>query len=339
MVNNIVLKEANKLKIKNIILFMFCTTVFCFAEDEGVRLIPLMNYEFISLENQQINAPGVGLILLNGDHEPELYAKQNNLMIALLYKPYILKEILPGYSKLYNDIDFIVERKFGPHLLQGIFSTFTDKPIYGGFHTTYTSLGYGYELVRKENLNFTLGLALGMGDFGINLPNGSIWPLLPMPIIRFNLKSQIINLAFDFPEFKFAFLPESKIRLTGAAHLDIYKFHDIHDFKFNSILWYRFFDKDFVAGDFLGIGLGLQNVGQNDGTDFILGEKGKKYDINYYSVFGIVDAGLLKLSGGYIFYSREVYDANYIRSTGNGFFVKVEALYQFKLNKKETHYE
>jgi hypothetical protein len=110
--------------------------------------------------------------------------------------------------------------------------------------------------------------------------------------------------------------------MTGAVRLDMYKFHDIHDLKFNAILWYRFFDADFAAGDFLGVGLGVQNAGQNDGTDFSLGKKGKKYDINYYSVFGIVDAGLLQLSGGYIFYGREVYDAEYSRPTGNGFFSK-----------------
>ena len=144
----------------------------------------------------------------------------------------------------------------------------------------------------------------------------------------------MINLVLDFPELKLSFLPESKVRMTGAVSLDIYKFHDVHDLKFNSILWYRFFDKDFVAGDFLGIGLGVQNVGQNSGTDFVLGEKDKKYDINYYSVFGIVDAGLLKISGGYIFYGREVYGADYSRLTGNGFFVKLEMFYQFKLGKK-----
>ena len=327
------------MKTKIFILCILFLAVFCFAEDEGVRLIPMLNYDFVSLENQKIHAPGGGLILLNGDQEPPLSDKYNNLMVGLFYKPYVLKEVFPGYSELYNDIDFIVERKIGSHLIQGIFSTFSDKPVHGGFQTTYTSIGYGHELIKKEKINLTLGLALGAGDFGINLPNGSIWPLLPMPIIRLNLRSQIINLALDFPEFKFTLLPESRVRMTGTVHLDVYKFHDIHDFKFNSILWYRFFDKSFVAGDFLGVGLGVQNTGQNDGTDFVLGEKGKKYDINYYSVFGIVDAGLLKLSGGYIFYGREVYDADYSRLTGNGFFVKVEMLYQFKLGKKETRYE
>jgi hypothetical protein len=306
-------------KTKIFVLWMLFMTVFCFAENEGIRLIPMLNYDYISMKNQKIHSPGAGLILLSGDHEPSLSQEYDNLMMGLFYKPFILKEIMAGYSEIYHDIDFIVEKKFHSHLIQGIFSTFSDKPVYGGFQTIYASIGYGYEIIRRENFNFTLGLALGVGDFGIGMPNGNIWPLLPMPIIRLNFNSPILNFSLDFPEVKLVLLPESKIRMTGAAHLDMYKFHDIYDFKFNSILWYRFFDKNFAAGDFLGIGLGLQNVGQNDGTDFILGEKPKKYDMNYYSIFGILDAGLLKISGGYIFYSREVYDADYSRSAGKGF--------------------
>ena len=81
----------------------------------------------------------------------------------------------------------------------------------------------------------------------------------------------------------------------------------------------------------MGIGLGIQNAGQNNGTDFALGTKGRKYDINYYSLFGTVDVGLLQLSGGYIFYSREVYDAEYGRPAGKGFFVRLELAYPFKV--------
>jgi hypothetical protein len=252
-------------------------------------------------------------------------------LIGLFYKPYILKETLPGYAELYHDVDFVIEKRTGPHLFQGIFTTYSDKPIYGGFHTTFTSLGYGYELIRKENWHLTLGLALVAGDYGINLPNGNIWPLLPMPIIRFGFNSSIINLDYDYPEFKFVLLPDSRVRVTGSIIWDSYKSQNIYDLWFNTILWYRFFDKTFVAGDILGIGLGIQNIGQNDGSDFVLGEKDKKYYMNYYSVFGVVDAGLLKVSGGYIFYGREVYDADYVRQTDKGFFVKVELVYQFKV--------
>jgi hypothetical protein len=302
---------------------MIFMAVCCFAEDANTRIIPLLNYEFVSLENQQFHAPGGGLIL----------SQRNSLLAALLYKPYIVKEVLPGYSELYHDIDFIIEKRTGRHLIQGVFTAYSDKPVYGGFHTTTTKIGYGYELIRRENWNLTLGLTLVIGDLGIKLPNGALWPVLPLPLGRIEFNSSIINFLYNDPEIQFTLFPENRVRITGYTHLDVYSFYDIHDLKFNSILWYRFFDKSHAAGDFLGIGLGIQNAGQNNGADFALGEKDKKYDINYYSVFGIVDAGVLKLSGGYIFYSREVHDAAYSRPTGKGFFIKAEMLYPFKLKK------
>jgi hypothetical protein len=310
---------------------MVFVAVFCFAEDEGLTIIPLLNYDFVSLENQQFHAPGGGVIVLQGDQKPLLSEKYNNLLVGLFYKPYVLKEILPGYSESYHDVDFVIEKKTGPHLIQGIFTTYSDKPVYGGFHTTYSSIGYGYELIRKGNLNLTLGLAIGVGDFGIDLPNGATFPLFPMPIVRFAFNAPWVNLLYDHPEFSLTLWPESRIRVAGSVRLDTYNFHDIHDMRFNTTLWYRFFDKNSEKGDFLGIGLGIQNTGQNDGADFSLGEKDKKYDMNYYSSFGILDAGFIKLSGGYIFYGREVYGEDHHRSTGKGFFIKVEMLYQFKM--------
>jgi hypothetical protein len=56
---------------------MIFMTAFCFAEDEGVRLIPLLNYEYVSVENQQFHAPGGGLILLAGNQHPPLSEKYN----------------------------------------------------------------------------------------------------------------------------------------------------------------------------------------------------------------------------------------------------------------------
>ena len=312
-------------------MYIVCAAVFCFAEDTGARIIPLLNYEFVSLADQQYHAPGGGLLLINGNQKPPVSEKRNTLLLGLLYKSYSIKEVLPGYSVLYHDVDFIIERKTGPHLIQGVFTAYSDKPVYGGFHTTTTKIGYGYELIRKENWNLTLGLALVIGDWGINLPNGALWPVLPLPIARLEFNSPIINFLYDEPEIRFTLLPERRVRITGYARWDTYGLRDIHDLRFNSILWYRFFDKGHAAGDFLGIGLGIQNAGQNDGADFALGEKGKKYDMNYYSAFGVVDAGLLKVSAGYIFYSREVFDAAYSKPAGTGFFIRLELVYPFKL--------
>jgi hypothetical protein len=180
-------------------------------------------------------------------------------------------------------------------------------------------------LIRKENINLTLGAALGLSDYGFDFPKGGTWPLLPSPIINFAFYSRIVNLGFTWPEFKLTLAPESRFRMTGAVKLDIYKFRDIHDMQFDCVLWYRFFDKDFAYGDFAGAGLGIKN----SGLDFTLSEKGKFYDPHYYSVFGVIDASLLTINGGYIFYSRELYETNKGRPTGKGWFLSVQALYQF----------
>ena len=312
------------------ILYIVCAAV-CFADDKDVRIIPLLNYEFVSLANQQYHVPGGGLIALNIKKDPSSPERNSSLFIGLFYEPRMVREILPGYAELYHDIDLVIEKKTGPHLLHGYFTANSDRPVYGGLHTLFARAGYGYELIRKENLSLTLGMTLGVGDFGIDLPNGAAWPLLPTPIVRLAFNSPIINLALDFPEIELVLFPENRVRMTGAVDLDIYNINDIHDLRFNSILWYRFFDKDSKMGDFLGMGLGIQNAGQNHGADFSLGEKGRTYDINYYAVFGTVDAGFLQLSGGYIFYGREIYDGDYRRATGRGFFVRAEVRYQFTL--------
>jgi hypothetical protein len=300
----------------------------CFAD--GVSFIPLLNYEYVSLTDQRLHEPGGGLVFLHGNQNPPLSEKPKALLIGLLYKAYVLEEIPPDYASLYHDIDFVIEKRIGPHLLQGMFTAYSDQPIYGGFHTTASILGYGYELIRKERIRLTLGLSVMAGDFGLTLPDGTMWPLLPRPILRFAFDSRYLTLAYDYPKLSLTLLPENNIRLTGTVTYDPYTLQDIHDLRFSAILWYRFFDKNSPLGDFLGAGAGVQNAGQNSGVDFVLAEKNKKYDLNHYSVFAVIDAGFLKLSGGYIFYSREVYGGNYSLQSGNGFFVKAELLYQFK---------
>jgi hypothetical protein len=312
---------------KKMMFVFILICAFCFADENesGLSIVPMVNYEFVSLENRQYHSSGGGLTVLNGDWDISISEKYDTLMIGAFYKSYILSDFMPDYSKIYHDIAFIVERRIDTHLIQGIFRTNSDEPVYGGIHTTYSSIGYGYELIRKENVNFTLGLALGTSDFDIILPNGFSWPLFPSPIIRFGLNTSIINLSIDWPELTITLAPEYRFQMTGAVRLDFYGFNDVNDLTFNSILWYRLFSKYSKLGDFAGVGLGIKN----DGIDFALGEKGKKYDINNYSIFGILDASFIKISSGYIFYNRVLYDKSHTSNDNRGFFVKVELLYKF----------
>jgi hypothetical protein len=307
-----------------IFTFIFIGAI-SFAEEKDIRIVPILNYDFFSVEQQEYHLPGGSLILLKGDHSPSWEEKPDNLMIGTIYKSAVINEAPLGYPSVFHYIDLIAERKINRHFIQGLITSYSDKPFYGGLHTTYSQIGYGYELIRKEKINLTLGLALGISDYGFDFPNGGTWPLLPSPVINFNFNSRIVNLSFTWPELKMTLVPENRFRMTSTVKLDIYKFRDMYDMQFDAILWYRFFNKDFAYGDFAGIGLGIKN----SGIDFTLSEKGKFYDMNYYSVFGVLDASLLTISGGYIFYSRELYEINNNKPTGKGWFISVQALYQF----------
>jgi hypothetical protein len=299
-----------------------------FAEEtteKDVHIVPILNYEYVSLEHQKYHLPGGGLILLKGNQSPSWEEEPDSLMIGALYKMAIINEVPQDYPNLFHSVELIGEWRKNHHFVQALISSYSDKPIYGGMHTAYSQIGYGYQLLRKENIKLTLGLALGLSDFGFDLPNGGTWPLLPSPILEFGFYFKIVNVTFSWPELKVSIGPESKIRLTNTVRLDIWKFHDVHDMLFDCTLWYRFFDKNFAYGDFAGIGVGVKN----GGLDFTLTEKWKYYDTHYYSVYGILDASLLRISGGYIFYSREFYETGDSKPTGKGWFLNAQILWQF----------
>lgn len=311
---------------KKIPYFILFITTISFAEENSLRFVPILNYECVSVEHQTYHLPGGGLILLKGNHSPEWEEEPNNLMVGAIYKAAIVNDVpMNNYSNLFHYTELITEWRRNKHFVQALISSYSDKPFLGGFHTFYSQIGYGYQLFRNENINLTLGLALGVSDFGFDFHNGGTWPLLPSPIIEFAFRSPMVNIAFNFPELNIIIGTESRFRMTNKVRLDIWKFHDIHDMLFESVFWYRFFDKDFAYGDFVGAGIGIKNGGLN----FTLSERGNHFSTHYYSLFGIIDASLLRISGGYIFYSREFYETNSRRETGKGWFINVQVLWQF----------
>ncbi|MDR3238123.1 MAG: hypothetical protein LBT84_06445 [Spirochaetia bacterium] len=319
-----------------LILFVFLQAASVFAEnnENGYSYIPLLNYEFVSVEGQKYHAPGAGLLLLHGDQSPKYSEVPDNFLIGILYKTAILDNPPLNYSNLYHDILFVFERRIKRHTIQVVLNSSSDEPVYGGLQTTQSHIGYGFEFLRKEKIDFTIGAFLLVRDYGIDLPNGGTWPVLPVPLVRFNFYSSIVHLSLNYFKFTLVAAPESQFRLAGSINLDSLNISDGHDTLFDCIFWYRFFKKDYKLGDFAGIGIGIKNSGPSgpDGLgarSFSLGEKNKIYDMNYYSVFGVLDVSFFKISGGYIFYSRERYDTNTMKETGKGFFVSTQVLYKF----------
>jgi hypothetical protein len=302
-----------------------------FADEEQTKdfsIMPVLFYEYLRFEEQQVHSSGEGIVFTKGNMTPPVSEDRDSLMISGLFKQYFVMESRDGYDYLYHDINIRVERKIKQHIILGILSSQAAEPFYGGLHTFIGGLGYGYELIRNETISLTLGCGLGVGDFGLELPNGTVWPVLPVPTVRFNAKSSWVNFSFEFLQnisTAFTFFPESKIRLTGIFSIDPFGIRSIRDLYFDATLWYRLFSKESKMGDFAGIGLGFKN----SGFGFTLPDKEKSYAVNYYSADGILDLSFLQLSAGYSFNGIEIFDLVNINKIGNGFFISAMLRWQF----------
>jgi hypothetical protein len=294
-------------------------------ENPGTRFIPLLGYDHVSLDKQTIFTPALGLMVTQGIMEPGNVEETDKLLIVGLYKtPIFGKSLQYDYPSVYHSIDFLLDGQKGRHQYLLIFKSESDLPVAGGLSTYQGGLVYGYELVHNRNLSLVLGAGLAVGDFGMELPDGKAWPLLPVPLVRLNYKTEWFAASFEFltnPNLGIIIAPEKRVRLTGDIRID--QFRDIRDIIFDGALHYRFFGKDHPMGDFAGISAGIKN--ETYGFDL---ENGT-LDVHYYAAYGMLDLSLLKISGGYAFAGREMYEEKYKKDIGEGFFVSLQMLYQF----------
>jgi hypothetical protein len=167
---------------------------------------------------------------------------------------------------------------------------------------------------------------MGIGDFGIDLPNGEPLPVFPFPLIRLKLKTEWFAVSFDFltgPNLDLTLAPERKIRFSANVRIDNYR--NINDLIGEGVIWYRPFAAGHPLGDFAGVGIGLKN--ESFSFDLSTG-RDKTFEQQYAAVFGVLDVSIVKISGGYIFDSRELYNKTE-KNAGKGYFVSVFGAYRF----------
>jgi len=307
------------------ILIALTLTLQVYAEDkeskepEGVKFIPLFQYDYLSLDDQSINSTSAGLMINSEDVQ----------FIGIYTNHSFNEDLLYDYPQVYHTIDTLLDGKKERHRYIGIFKSESDMPVTGGLSTYTAAAVYGYEIVQGDKFSFVLGGGLAAGDFGIERSNGEPWPVIPVPFVRMKYGSDMIETKFEFltsPNFSFTLAPKSKIRFTGDFRMD--QARDIRDLIFECALAYRFFSADHEMGDFAGVSIGVKN--DNYGA-FSIGDKDgeEALEAHYYAVFGALDLSLLKITGGYAFGGRELYREDETRDTGKGYFISVQALYQF----------
>jgi hypothetical protein len=291
-------------------LGILCLATPSLLAEEKLSYVPMIGYEILSLDSQDVHSTSVGGAIL----------APNATFVGLYSYRFFDSEPAPDYPDYYHSLDLLYDALPGRHQVVGLLKTESDRPVYGGIKTFQTAGVYGYEVISRPQTTLALGGGVAVADFGL------AWPVLPVPFIRLGHESRLLDASFDFitgPNLGLTLLPESHLQLRGDMRMD--EFRDIRDLIFEVALEYRFFSEGTARDSFAGMSLGLKN----DVLGFTAADSGDEYQMHYYGVFGEVDLGLLTLTGGYAFDGRKRYGEDVTAGTGEGFFLTVQGLCMF----------
>jgi hypothetical protein len=315
------------------VLALACTLPVVSAQEKensarDLYFLPMASYDYMRLNDHEVHSPAIGFGIMKGEQNTPFTEVGKRFFTVAMYQPvFFQNETASGYPRTFHQIDFIFDGRNERHQFLGIFKSASDKPLAGGLQTYQAGAGWGYEVIRRPGLSLILGAVLGVSDFGLDLPDGSPWPLLPLPLIRFGLDTRFLTISFDFltgPNLSFTLGPRSRIRFTGDMRMDYYR--SVEDLICEYTLWYRFFPPEHKMGDFAGIGVGFKN----DSLDFaISGDRDKNLELQHTGIFAVLDLTVLKLTGTYILDSRLLVDGAQRDKWKMGFCLSVQTLYRF----------
>ena len=308
----------------SVLIYFFITSNASGQEkDDSFFLIPF-GYNFMRIGEQTIHQPAAGAGFMNGERSPPFNEINRRILAFALYQPLIFKtNPYPDVPVHLHKIEALIDGQINRHQLLFAFKSSSDKPVAGGLSTFKAGFGWGYELVRRPQVSLILGAALGVSDFGLSLPSGAVWPLFPLPLLRFNVNSEWFSSSFYFltgPNLSFTVAPKEKFRFTADMRMENY--HSISDLIYEYIVWYRLFGTDHRLGDFAGIGFGIKN----DAMDFFISQSSATFELQQSSVIAVIDLFLFKIESGWIYKSRYMIDGKKDAGTGNGFFISVQGI-------------
>ena len=291
------------------------------AADPGLQVIPLAQYELLSLESQTVHSPGAGVVVVG----------EELVLVGLYNRRLFTRDLNFDYPETYHSIELMADGRRDRHRYLGAFQSRSDRPVVGGLRTFQVVAFYGYEVVQQPNFSLVLGGGLAVSDFGIETPGGDPWPLIPLPLVRAAWEIRLLNANLDFmpgPSLSLTLAPQSRLRATVDARFD--QLRDERDLFFEGALVYRFFTPEHPMGDLAGVSVGIKS----DAFEFARETKDESLELHYYALFGTLDLTLLKLSGGYAFDSRLRYRERVSESAGDGWFISVSALYPMQTRKQ-----
>ena len=304
------------MKTKILIILALCCS-FLAAEAGTSYTIPLLQYEQIGYGSQRLSATSMGIVK---------QTQRTNFVAIYTYNDF-KKQLSYNYPEYYHALDCLYDYQVGKRQYLGIFKSESPHPVTGGWQTFQAAFAYGSKIVNKSYFTFTLGGGLALGDFGFEYDDGKNWPLIPVPLIRMSYQRKFLNASFDFltgPNLSMVFFPNNKLRLNTDFRFD--QLRDGRDLIFETALNYRFFSEEDKMGDFAGVSAGVKSDNKTSYPE----DDEELYEMQYYAVFAAIDITLLKLTGGYQFNGRELYEEEKFEEMEDGYFISLQIIYPFQ---------
>ncbi len=286
------------------------------SADEGDRIsyYPLAQYEQLFLEDRPVISPAVGLIAQSDESDA--------FLAVLVYAAHFYGGGLDaGYPDLSHAVNGFFDAKSGRHEWIGVIKTESDLPVAGGLATFTIGGVYGYQVVSRNGLSLVLGGGFAVGDFGLKLGDGTVWPIIPIPFVRCIWESPLLAAKFDFmtgPNLSITLVPRSPLRLAAEMRMD--RFDDTRDIIFDASVGYRPFAPRGKVEDLAGISVGVSN------TEIAFDRTDDFYRLQYYSGYAKIDLTILQASVGYAFSSSEMYGEDIERDPGKGMFFSIQGV-------------
>ena len=309
--------EMKRMAIIGLVLCVLSiTSATCAWAEDGDRIAyyPLAQYEQLFLENRPVMSPSVGIIAQT--------AESDDFLGVLIYTAHFYGGGLEAdYPDLSHAVNGFFDAKSGRHEWLGVFKSESDEPVVGGLATFTIGGVYGYEVVSREGLSVVLGGGLAVGDFGLEFPDGSAVPVIPIPLIRVASESRWLQAKFEFltgPNLSLVFMPRSLFRLAGEMRMD--RFEDKRDVIFDASVGYRPFAPRGKDEDFAGVSVGISN------SEIAFDRTDDFYRLQYYSGYAKIDLTILQASVGYAFSSSEMYGDDIELDPGRGMFFSIQGI-------------
>ncbi|MCR5063073.1 MAG: hypothetical protein K6A89_07275, partial [Treponema sp.] len=206
------------------------------------------------------------------------------------------------------------------HQLMFMGST-SGETIFKDLSTSMGLLGYTYQFIKTDHVNFQLGLGVAAMGAGVEIGEITLYAI-PLPMLNLSYNSKIFNGALSYmgsPSLDVVLFPKSMFRLKGSCTVG--GFSSISDIGFDcSVACYPFVK---TAGDFLSVSAGVCT----NGSSYVYGDKNKLTYISYCA-YGEINASALIIRAGWNFTGEKIINKEKNPYNG-GLFLKVQAMYAF----------